>query len=339
MSESRSSSGQRPLPIAIRSATGYRASGAHHLVRPSTLDVPASILAMRPEPIRAGGGAVFIGDRDGNVDVYVDAKAAGDAHEVIEVEDGEYPSAYRVDGAVLELLDDAGHVVVDLTGEVDEQGLRSLISQYAQRRPSAPAPAPPIDYAEAWLRAEWESGRSRWPRWLSRRMGPASPPTKQELTAPPGAPTPRLVRPWLLRGLVEQMLAPLPEGAVSVVEETVAGDATLHLVPHAAGAVDVMLRHSLTGVDVCVAGSAPIEITAPENVNYGPPDRFWQDDVRDVLNAVSRGEALVALDARGMADMVELPGGRLGVTVHGRPQQPTSRPAAWDEPPPAEVAN
>lgn len=301
-------------------------------------DVPARIPTMRPEPIRAGGGAVFIGDRDGNIDVYVDAKAAGDALEVIDVEDGEYPSAYRVDGAVLELLDDDGLAVADLTGGVDEQGLRSLISQYTLRRSTAPASSPPLDYAEAWLRAEWEFQRSRWPRWLRRRLGPASPPTREELAAPLGAPSPRLVRPWLLRGLVDEVLASLPEGAVSVVEGAVGGDATLHLVPRAAGAVDVMLSYGLTRVDVCVADSAPIEITAPENVNYGPPDRFWQDDVRDVVRAVSRGEALVALDAHGMADMVEIPGGRLGVTVHGRPRQPTSRPAAWDQPPPAEVA-
>lgn len=94
--------------------------------------------------------------------------------------------------------------------------------------------------------------------------------------------------------------------------------------------MDVLLLHGLTQVDVCIGGSAPIEIAAPENVNYGPPHRSWRDDVRDVLLAVSRGQAVVALDAAGIAHMVELPGGRLGVSVHGRAQWPSSLPAAWD---------
>ncbi|WP_339573597.1 hypothetical protein [Pseudokineococcus basanitobsidens] len=273
---------------------------------------------------------MIVGDRDGGVDVYLDAARAGDAHEAGFVEDGEYTSVYRVDGAVLELLDDDGYVVVDLSGEVDEAGLRSLIRDYLRRRPIAPSTASPLDFAEAWLRADWDFQRSRRPRWLHRRMNPASPPTRGELVAPPGAPAPRLVRPWLLREVVAEVLARLPEGAVRV-EEAAAGDrATFHLLPRAAGAVDVLLLHGLTRVDVCIAGSAPIEIAAPENVNYGPPHRFWRDDVHDVLIAVSQGEAVVALDAAGLAHMVELPGGRLGVSAQGRARWPASRPCAWD---------
>lgn len=280
----------------------------------------------------AGAGAVFIGDRDGTLDVYVDAVDAGEALELIDVQEGELPSAYRVDGAGLELLDDDGLVAVDLSGDVDEAGLQSLISGYAQQDLTAPQVSPPLDYAEAWMRAEWEFERSRWPRWLHRRLNPANPPTRGELAAPPGAPAPRLVRPWLLREVVQEVLAPLPEGAVAVVEETVGAYATVHLRARAAGAVDVLLRYRLTGVDV--AGSAPIEIAAPDNVNYAPPNRFWRDDVRDVLFAVSRGQVVVILDPTGVATRVDVPGGRLGVTVHGRPQQPTRRPSAWDGPPP-----
>lgn len=278
---------------------------------------------------RAGGGAVFVEDRDGRVEVYIDATRAGQALEVIDVEDGEYPSAYRVDGAVLELLDDDGLVVLDLSGEVDEAGLRSLIDGHAHQRVSPPAGSP-LDVAQAWLGQEWQSARSRWPRWLHRRLNPSRPPSREELAAPPGIAAPQLVRPWLLREVVEEALAFLPEGAVRIIEESAGADATLHLRPRAAGAVDVLVRQRrLSWVDVFVAGSAPIEITAPHNVNYAPPHRFWQDDVREILSAVARGQALVALNTTGAADMVELPGGRLGTFIHGTPHQPTTRPPAW----------
>jgi len=173
---------------------------------------------MGDQATRAGAGAVLAADRDDGVDVYVDAVRAGDAHEVGIVEDGEYTSVYRVDGALLELLDDDGYIVVDLSGEVDEAGLRSLIRDYLQRHPIAPVTASPLDFAEAWLRADWEFERSRRPRWLHRRVNPASPPAREELVAPPGAPVPRLVRPWLLREVVDEVLARLPEGAVRVEE-------------------------------------------------------------------------------------------------------------------------
>lgn len=278
---------------------------------------------------RAGGGAVFVGDRDGGLDVYVDAARAGQALEVIDVEDGEYPSAYRVDGAVLDLLDDDGLVVLDFSGEVDEAGLRALIDGHAHQRATPPAGSP-LDVAQVWLSQEWESARSRRPRWLHRRLNPSRPPSREELAAPPGIAAPRLVRPWLLREVVEEALAFLPQGAVHVVEETAGADTMLHLRPGAAGAVDVLVRQRrLSWVDVFVAGSAPIEITAPYNVNYAPPHRFWQDDVREVLSVVARGQALVALNPTGAADAVELPGGRLGAFIHGTPHQPTTRPPAW----------
>lgn len=283
---------------------------------------------MGPQVSRADQGAVFVGDRDGNVEVYVDATRAGQALEVIDVEDGEYPSAYRVDGAVLELLDDGGLVVLDLSGEVDEPGLRSLIDGYVHARATPPAGSP-LDVAQAWLDQEWEQARSRWPRWLHRRLNPSHPPSRDELASPPGIAAPRLVRPWLLREVVEEVLASLPAGVVRAIEEMEGADAALHLRPRAAGAVDVLLRHRLSGVDVFVAGSAPIEITAPESINYALPHRFWQDDVREILYAVSRGQALVVLNSTGAADTVELPGGRLGVSVHGTPSGPATRPPAW----------
>ncbi len=90
------------------------------------------------------------------------------------------------------------------------------------------------------------------------------------------------------------------------------GRATLHLHPGAAGAVGVVLFHSLTGVDAVVGNSAAIEITAPCNVNYGRPERTWDEDVRNVLQAVSRGQVLLGEDDAGRLVMVDIPAGAWG---------------------------
>lgn len=107
------------------------------------------------------------------------------------------------------------------------------------------------------------------------------------------------------------------------------GRATLHLHPGAAGAVGVVLFHSLTGVDAVVGNSAAIEITAPCNVNYGRPERTWGEDVRDVLQAVSRGQVLLGEDDAGRLVMVDVPGGRLGVSIGHRDRLRTRHPATW----------
>ena len=90
--------------------------------------------------------------------------------EVIDVEDGEYPAAYRVDGAVLALLIQGRRVVLVPTGEVDEAGLRALIGDYARRVPSAPRATTPLDFAESWLQEEWQRRWLRRPRWADRRL-------------------------------------------------------------------------------------------------------------------------------------------------------------------------
>jgi hypothetical protein len=65
----------------------------------------------------------------------------------------------------------------------------------------------------------------------------------------------------------------------------------LHIVPRAAGAVDLRIDifDSYGGVDVFVADGLPIELTAPININEDPPRPFL-DVIREVTNEVAAGE-------------------------------------------------
>ena len=78
-----------------------------------------------------------------------------------------------------------------------------------------------------------------------------------------------------------------------------------------------------------IGDSAAIEITASYNVDYGPPERTWDEDVRDVLQAVSRGQVLLGEDDAGRLVMVDIPGGRLGVGIGHRDRLRTRHPATW----------
>ena len=276
-----------------------------------------------------GGGAVFVATRDGDLEVYADAARAAGHMEVVDVEDGEYASAHRVDGAVLAILVQGKRVELVATGEVAEVGLHALIEDHARRPPSAPGGATPLDVAEAWLVWQWEHRWPRWPAWLDRRLHGSGPPGREELAAPPGGPGPGLVRPQRLREVVDEVIAALPPGAVSITEGTEHGQEILHLRPRAHGAVDVLLVHHLMGVDVVVADSSPIEITAPYNINCGPPELAWDEDVHEVLHATSRGQVLIGEDA-GRVVMVDVPGHRLGANTSLRGRVRTRRPAAWD---------
>jgi hypothetical protein len=78
-----------------------------------------------------------------------------------------------------------------------------------------------------------------------------------------------------------------------------------------------------------IGDSAAIAITASYNVDYGPPERTWDEDVRDVLQAVSRGQVLLGEDDAGQVVMVDIPGGRLGVSIGHRDRLRTRHPATW----------
>lgn len=276
-----------------------------------------------------GGGAVFVGTRDGDLEVYADAAAAAGDLEAVDVQDGEYPFACRVDGAVLAIFTEDERVVLDLTGDVDQARLRALIEAYAPSAPGAPRALAPLDFAEQWLDQQWQRRSVRWPRWLDRRMHGSGPPARERLAAPAGRLRPRFVHSWRLRELVDEVVRPLAPAAVSLSEGRLHGRASVRLRPRAPGAVDVLLVYDLWGVDLLVGDSAPIEVSAPRNINYGPPERDWDEDVLEVLRAVSGGQMLIGRDEAGRVALVDIPGSRLGAHIQRSGHLVTCNPAPW----------
>jgi len=132
------------------------------------------------------GGAVFVLDRDGDLDVYADLSYAAGSMEFLCVEDGEYVAAYRVDGAVLAITSvrKEERVLLTLTGEVDVAALEALVDAAVRTAPPGTTAAPvvtPLDFAEAWFAREWDRRWVRWPRWLDRWMHGPGPWTRQQL--------------------------------------------------------------------------------------------------------------------------------------------------------------
>jgi len=70
--------------------------------------------------------------------------------------------------------------------------------------------AAPLHSADLWLQREWDRRWPRRPEWLDRRVHGLGPPMREDLAAPTGGLKPGLVRPWRLRELVDEVLAPLP---------------------------------------------------------------------------------------------------------------------------------
>ena len=104
-----------------------------------------------------------------------------------------------------------------------------------------------------------------------------------------------------LRALVADVVAGLPPGAVTVTESRVperpppglAEHGELRLTPRAAGAIEVLVMwfEEAGEVYVFLDESSPLELTAPIDVNAGPPERPFLDVVREVLTAVAEGRA------------------------------------------------
>jgi len=132
------------------------------------------------------GGAVFVLDRDGDLMVHANAAWAAGWMEFLDVEDGEYVAAYRVDGAVLAISSarEEEAVVLTLTGQVDVAALQALVDEAVRRAPAetrAYDAVTALDFAEAWFAEEWGRRWVRWPRWLDRWLHGRGPWTREQL--------------------------------------------------------------------------------------------------------------------------------------------------------------
>lgn len=136
-----------------------------------------------------------------------------------------------------------------------------------------------------------------------------------------------------IRALIAEVLAALPPGAAEVredrgrlqqypdVPEHEVDYLELHVVPRAAGAVDITIRvfERFGGVDVFLGDSPPIELTTPMNVNNLPPRPFL-DVIREVAVAVTAGRVDVGAFPESDVQLVEFwdEGGR--EDHYGRPK-------------------
>jgi hypothetical protein len=115
-----------------------------------------------------------------------------------------------------------------------------------------------------------------------------------------------------VRRVLQEAIADLPVGAVEL--ERGDEEGMYRLMPRSAGAYAVDVHDHLGGLDVFVADvGASIEIAAPVNINYGRPNRRWDEDVREVVTLVASGKAVVGRDASGLPLCLALEGSRLGV--------------------------
>jgi hypothetical protein len=106
-------------------------------------------------------------------------------------------------------------------------------------------------------------------------------------------------------------IAVLPAGAARL-DRTENG--TYRLTPRTADAFPVVVDDYGDGLHVFVADvGAAIEIAAPLNINYGRPNRPWDEDLREVVSLVATGAAMVGRGATDDPVCLVLEGSRMGV--------------------------
>lgn len=120
--------------------------------------------------------AVFLFDRQGDLNVFASMSDAAGWMEAMDVEDGEYPSAFLHDGTVVDMACSSGAVVLTSTAVRDLPLLERLLTGYRRGLRGATSTAAPLDFANEGLRQDWERRWPRRPLWLARRFHGGSPP-------------------------------------------------------------------------------------------------------------------------------------------------------------------
>jgi len=120
--------------------------------------------------------AAFVFDNEGDLNVFPSLQVATGWLEAVDVDGGEYSAAFLDDGSVVELGTAGEEVVLTATATRDLLRLDRLLSQYQHRIGDPVTGGSARDFANDWLRAEWEQ---RWPKrpvWLARRLHGKHPP-------------------------------------------------------------------------------------------------------------------------------------------------------------------
>jgi hypothetical protein len=122
--------------------------------------------------------AVLVFNRDGDLMVFLSVHDAAGYMEAVDVEAGEYPAVFLLDGTQVDVATDGQYAVTLTPGDPGHMAeLMQHLREYNRviGRDAVPADDP-VAAANAWLDAEW---RVRWPQrpaWLrSRVLGDAPP--------------------------------------------------------------------------------------------------------------------------------------------------------------------
>ena len=123
--------------------------------------------------------AVLVFTRDGDVMVFESPEQAAEWMEAVDVDAGEYPAVFAVDGrtATASTRQDLREgVLVTVNQEHDEAGLRERLERaVALFGLSSPA-SDPVAVANELLLRMWERRWPRRPRWLASRLHGDVPP-------------------------------------------------------------------------------------------------------------------------------------------------------------------
>ncbi len=120
--------------------------------------------------------AVFVFDREGDLNVFPSMRAAGDWLEAVDVDGDEYSAAFLDDGSVVEIGTAGEAVVLTATATRDLPRLDHLLTEYQRRVGKPVRDGSARDFANDWLRTGWEQRWPKRPAWLARTLYGDQPP-------------------------------------------------------------------------------------------------------------------------------------------------------------------
>jgi hypothetical protein len=114
--------------------------------------------------------AVFVFDQDGDVMAFQSVEQAAGYMEYIDVEGGEYPALFTLDGRIITATTEGYEVILAVEEARDEAGLRQRLLDGWQRNRLTSPPDDLVAIANELLRQEWNNRWPKRPRWLARRL-------------------------------------------------------------------------------------------------------------------------------------------------------------------------
>jgi hypothetical protein len=110
------------------------------------------------------------------VDAFPSVDDAAASMEGIDVDNGEYPALFTLDGRIVTATASRNDVVLTITDRRDEPDLDRRLREWAPRIGLTSPPDDRRAIANELMRLDWELRWPKRPRWLARRLHGAAPP-------------------------------------------------------------------------------------------------------------------------------------------------------------------